>query len=279
MYTQNIGFIGLGLMGGSLSISLRKYHPNTHFIGLDHNSAHCEEALALGLVDTVVENLAEITHCDIIFLSTPVDSIISIASNLGTLNPKTTIIDLGSTKDKISSSIPAEIRANFVTAHPMTGTEKFGPSAAIANLYQDKVIVLCDMEKSGKHQQIVAKKIFENLEMKLVYMDAKAHDKHAAYISHMPHALSYALANSVMQQENKESILSLAGGGFKDMSRIAKSSPNMWEDVFKQNKDNVLEAIETFEASLNKCKKMIENEEWEALNAWMAKANNLHTIL
>ena len=279
MHIQNIGFIGLGLMGGSLSIALKETAQSFHFIGLDHNEVHCEEALKLGLVDEVVHDLESISHCDIIFLSIPVDAIISVAQKLKTLSNTCTIIDLGSTKEKISHSIPPEIRTNFVTAHPMTGTEKFGPSAAVADLYKNKVIVLCDMEKSGTYQQAIAKKLFQDIGMKLVYMDAKEHDRHAAYISHMPHALSYALANSVMKQEAKESILALAGGGFKDMSRIAKSSPNMWEDIFRQNKSNLLEAINTFQSELKKCQKMVENEEWDTLNDWMKEANTLHDIL
>ena len=279
MQKETIGFVGLGLMGGSLSIALKETQKPYYFLGLDHNKTHCKEALKLELVDEVVNDLADLSECSIIFLCIPVDGIIAIAQQLKNLSPNCTVIDLGSTKEKISLSIPQDTRAHFVTAHPMTGTEKFGPSAALENLYKDKVVVLCDMEKSGTHQQHVAKEIFELLGMKLVYMDAKEHDRHAAYISHMPHALSYALSNSVMKQEAKESILTLAGGGFKDMSRIAKSSPNMWEDIFRQNKDNLLEAIYTFESELKKCRKMIENEEWETLNQWMGEANTLHDIL
>ena len=279
MQIQKIGFIGLGLMGGSLSIALKKTSKDFYFVGLDHNVAHCKEALSLGLVDEIAQNLEEIITCDVLFLSIPVDGIITIAKQLTSINSNCTVIDLGSTKEKISQSIPPEIRANFVTAHPMTGTEKFGPSAAIPNLYQDKVVVLCDMEKSGSIQQEVAKNIFESIGMKLVYMDAKEHDRHAAFISHMPHALSYALANVVMQQEQSTCILNLAGGGFKDMSRIAKSSPNMWEDIFRQNKSNVLEAIHALQSELKKCEKMLEKEEWDNLNNWMKEANTLHDIL
>ncbi len=276
---QKIGIIGLGLMGGSLSIALKKTGKNFYFIGLDHNTIHAQEALTLGLVDEVVTTLEAISHCDVIFLSIPVDGIITVAQQLKNLNDTCTVIDLGGTKEKISDAIPKETRANFVTAHPMTGTEKFGPAAAVANLYQDKVVVLCDMEKSGMHQQKVAKALFESIGMHLVYMNAKEHDKHAAYISHMPHAISYALANSVMRQEARESIIALAGGGFRDMSRIAKSSPNMWEDIFRQNKDNLLEAMNTFQTELKKCQKMVKNEEWDALNTWMKEANTLHDIL
>ncbi len=279
MVIQKIGIIGLGLMGGSLSLALQKTSKNFYFVGLDHNEKHCTQALALGLVDEVVQTLDEIKHCDIIFLTIPVDGIIAIAKEINELDDRCTIIDLGSTKAKISQSIPKEIRANFITAHPMTGTEKFGPLAAVTDLYQDKVVVLCDMEKSGTYQQEVAKNLFSDIGMTLVFMGAKEHDRHAAFISHMPHALSYSLANSVMKQEASESIIALAGGGFKDMSRIAKSSPNMWEDIFRQNKSNVLVAINIFQAELKKCQKMVENEEWDTLNDWMEEANKLHDIL
>ena len=274
-----VGFVGLGLMGGSLSIALKKIPQTYHFIGLDHNKKHCSEALELGLVDEITDSLESIKECDIIFLSIPVDGIISVAQKLGDLDAGCTVIDLGSTKEKILLSIPQNIRKNFVAAHPMTGTEKFGPTAAIDNLYTDKVVVLCDIDKSGEHQEAVAKKLFTDIGMNIVCMGAKEHDRHAAFISHMPHALSYSLANSVMKQEASESIIALAGGGFKDMSRIAKSSPNMWEDIFRQNKSNVLEAIHTLQSELKKCEKMVDNEEWEALNDWMKEANTLHDIL
>jgi len=279
MHIQKIGIIGLGLMGGSLSIALKSVAKPYHFIGIDHNKEHCKEALSLGLVDEIAQDLDAISSCDIIFICIPVDGIISVSKKFKKLDEKCTVIDFGSTKEIISTSIPKELRNNFVTAHPMTGTEKFGPSAAIANLYQDKVVVLCDMQLSGEHQQTVAKSLFTDIGMKLVFMGAVEHDRHAAFISHMPHALSYALANSVIQQEANESIISLAGGGFKDMSRIAKSSPNMWEDIFRQNKSNVLEAIHTLQSELKKCEKMVEKEEWDNLNSWMKEANTLHDIL
>lgn len=274
-----VGIVGLGLMGGSLSLALKKLSKDYYFIGLDHNELHCSQALELGLVDEICNSTEALKSCDIIFLSIPVDGIISIANQLGSLRDKCTVIDLGSTKEKISLSIPSDIRHHFVAAHPMTGTEKFGPSAALDDLYADKVVVLCDLEKSGDHQQKVAKELFSDIGMNIVCMGAKEHDRHAAFISHMPHAISFSLANSVMAQEASKSIIALAAGGFKDMSRIAKSSPNMWEDIFRQNKTNLLEAINSFQSELKKCQKMVENEEWDTLNGWMQDANKLHDIL
>ena len=279
MAVIKVGLVGLGLMGGSLSLALKKVSTDYYFIGLDHNALHCSQAMELGIVDEVVHSIEALKSCDIIFLSIPVDGIISVAKQLDNLPKQCTVIDLGSTKEKISLSIPSEIRQNFVAAHPMTGTEKFGPTAAIEDLYKNKVVVLCDIDKSGIYQEKIAKKLFTDIGMNIVCMDAKEHDRHAAYISHMPHALSYALANSVIKQEASESIIALAGGGFRDMSRIAKSSPNMWEDIFRQNKTNVLEAINSFQSELKKCQKMVENDEWDTLNSWMKDANTLHDIL
>ncbi len=276
---MQIGIIGLGLMGGSFALALKERYEEVEIIGYDHNDQHCIEALELGLVDKITDDLEDFENLDLILLAIPVDAILNIIPHLNSISNKTTIIDFGSTKSLIVDSIPKSIRENFVPAHPMTGTEKSGPSSAISNLYRGKVVVLCNIQDSGEIQRRLAKKIFSDLGMKIFYMDAIEHDRHAAFISHMPHALSYALANSVMKQENPKAILALAGGGFKDMSRIAKSSPNMWEDIFRQNKNNLLEAIFSFKEELEQCEEMIKAGDWKALHKWMEKANSLHEIL
>jgi len=276
---KDVGIIGLGLMGGSFALALRDIYPNCKIIGLDHNDQHCIEALELGIVDRITDDISDLLEVDLIILAIPVDAIIKTLKEFEGVNPGTTIIDLGSTKRLIVESVPLEIRENFVAAHPMTGTEKFGPSAAFKELYRGKVVVLCNVEDSGEMQRKVAKEIFSDMGMKIFYMDAIEHDRHAAFISHMPHAISYSLANSVMKQENPKAIIALAGGGFRDMSRIAKSSPNMWIDVFRQNRDNIIEAIECFKGELKRCEEMVKKEEWEELYDWMRKANALHDIL
>ena len=275
---MNIAIIGLGLMGGSLALSLKKQNYVDSIVGYDHNEKHQEDALCLGLVDKIV-SFEELKKCDVIFLAIPVNGIIKTLKELTDVGPDTTIIDLGSTKEKIVASVPPQIRKNFVAAHPMTGTENFGPHAAVENLYHDKIVVLCDLEESGELQAKTAKKIFKSLHMKKYFMNSHKHDRHAAFISHMPHAISYSIANTVLKQENKHNILALAAGGFRSMSRLAKSSPDMWEDVFRQNKENLLEAIELFEAELTNLKQNIENEEWDKVHQEMANANKLHDIL
>lgn len=275
---MTVGIVGLGLMGGSLGLALQNTKLVSKVVGFDHNLSHCEEALKLSLVHEIV-SFSDIKTCDIIFLAIPVGGIIAVLQELQTIDVKTTVVDLGSTKSEIVSSVPSCIRANFIAAHPMTGTEKFGPSAAIQNLYQEKVVVLCDTDNSGDMHKNRAIQIFSHIGMKIVFMDPQAHDAHASFISHLPHAISYALANSVMGQEDPKSILLLAAGGFKDMSRIAKSSPQMWSDIFKQNKTNLLQSIDLFEKELEKSKQMIKNDDWSGLEAWMSKATTLHKIL
>ena len=273
-----VGIVGLGLMGGSLGLALRGVPQVTKVVGHDHNPDHCTEALELGLVDAIV-SWDEIKRSDVIFLAIPVEGIIKALHSLTDVPPGTTIIDLGSTKAKILDNIPPQIRKNVVPAHPMTGTEKFGPSAALANLYRDKIVVLCDLEESGELQRETARALFEAIGMKIVTMDAHEHDRHAAYISHLPHAISYALANAVMAQEDAENILILAAGGFRDMSRLAKSSPIMWEEIFKQNRSHLLEAMDHFEEELRVCRALILGEKWEELRSWMEEAQKLRDIL
>jgi len=280
---MRVGIIGLGLMGGSFALALKKLYKNRgeklEIVGIDHNDQHCLEALELKIADRITDDINDLLDLDLIILTIPVDGILKVIPELKNISEQTTVIDFGSTKELIVNSIPKEIRANFVAAHPMTGTEKFGPTAADRKLYRGKVVVLCDTEDNDPQHLKLAKNIFRELGMKIFYMGAKEHDRHAAYISHMPHAVSFSLANAVMSQQNPRSILAMAGGGFKDMSRIAKSSPNMWIDVFKQNKDNLLDAIDSINSELAKFQELVENEKWEELNSWILNANKLHDIL
>ncbi len=275
---MTVGIVGLGLMGGSMGLALKGVAEVGRIVGYDHNREHCETALKLNLVDAIV-SWEELKKSDVILLAIPVEGIINALKELEGVDEKCTIIDLGSTKSEIVKKIPSSIRKNVVAAHPMTGTEKFGPEAAVANLYRDKIVVLCNIDESGERQKITAYTLFEAIGMRVVTMDADEHDRHAAYISHLPHAISYALANAVMAQEDVNSILILAAGGFKDMSRLAKSSPVMWEEIFKQNRGNLLEAMDHFEEELQRCREMINNSDWEGLKRWMEDANRLHEIL
>ena len=275
---MKIGIVGLGLMGGSFAKVVKKYNISNDILGYDHNIQHQKEALKLNLVDKIV-TLEELKTSDVIILAIPVDGIISFIKTIGELPKNTTIIDFGGTKELIVKNIPNNLKENFIPAHPMTGTEKFGPKAAIDNLYENKIIVLCDLENCGQIHKKRAIDIFETIKMNIIYMNSKNHDIHASYISHLPHAISYALANTVMEHEDPKNITSLAAGGFKDMSRIAKSSPDMWTDIFRQNRQNILKGIDIFEKQMLSIKEMLEDENYEDINKWMSKATTLHDII
>jgi prephenate dehydrogenase len=272
------GVIGLGLMGGSFALATKNYFKK--IVGVDHNPFHQEEALKLGLVDEIVQ-LKDLKEVDVIIISIPIRGIISILKELSKLHLKenVTIIDFGSTKESIVKNCPENIRKNLVASHPMAGTEYSGPQAAIEDLYENKVMVVCDIEDSGEYQKNVAVDIFKFLKMNIKFMKSIEHDRHAAFISHMPHIVSFSLANAVLNQEDREHIVTLAAGGFRDMSRLAKSNAKMWEDIFRENKKNLLDAVEAFKGELKKAKDLIENEKWEELKRWMEKGNELHKIM
>lgn len=288
---MKVGIIGLGLMGGSMGLALKGLRERTdidsdthikisRIWGYDSNALHLQQALNLGLVDEGV-SLESIWQCDVVFLAVPVGGIIALLNGIkqGQINKNITIIDVGGAKCEVLKAVPKWLRTHFIGAHPMCGTEFFGPKAAIEGLYSNNIVILTDLEQSGAVQVEMAKDIFIGIGMKILQMSAKEHDKHVALISHMPHILSYALANATLAQENPQMILALVGGGFRSMSRISKSSPLMWRDIFKHNKDNVLAAMEHFEAAFKEAKALIEQEKWDELEAFMANANSLQKFL
>ncbi len=272
------GIVGLGLMGGSFAKVVKKYNLATEVIGYDHNQEHQKQALELGLVERIVE-VEELLRADVIVLCIPVDAIIAFMPMLQNAKRDATIIDFGSTKKLIVDNIPESLKESFVAAHPMTGTEKFGPQAAIDNLYEGRTIVLCDLENCAEVHQKRVLDIFNALAMRIVQMDSTTHDIHACYMSHLPHAISYALANTVMGHEDPQDIISLAAGGFKDMSRIAQSSSRMWVDIFRQNRENLLDSLQLYKNQMALLKQMLEEEDYEAMAKWMDNANTLHDIL
>ena len=272
------GIIGLGLMGGSLGLALKESGLFESILGDDINEMHRRQAIYLGLVDECVrEN--EIFNCDVVFISTPIGGIIKIIRNIKKLSKNQLIIDFGSSKKQILESIPNHLRANFVSLHPMCGTENFGPKAALKDLYKNQIVIFIDIEKSGEKQIELAKKIFIKLGMNIIKMDSNAHDAHAALISHMPHIISYALANSVLKEERAQDIVAIAGGGFKSMSRLSKSSGNMWVEIIKHNKYEILSSITSFKKELENAITLIENNDFMNLEKWMDNANKLREIL
>ncbi|MCR2120589.1 prephenate dehydrogenase [Campylobacter upsaliensis] len=275
---MKVGIIGLGLMGGSLGLCLKENKLIGSVYGLDLDAQNAKDALELGLIHKLI-GFDKLSNCDIIFIATPVNAIIEILQNLKELPKTTTIIELGSTKRKIVESLPTTLIKQTIFAHPMAGTENSGPKAAFKELYKDAVCVLCDSEVADDLHQKRAVEIFSHLGMRIVFMDSTSHDHHTAIISHLPHAISFSLANYVMREEDRRNIAYLGGPSFKGMCRIAKSSPLMWGGIFTQNKENILASIEHFQEELENCKKMLENCDENKLKKWMEKANHLREIL
>ncbi len=275
---MDVGIVGLGLMGGSLGKILKKYKIASTVYGYDHNKKHIKKAEELKLVDEICD-IEKLKTLDMIVLCVPVQSIINFTKKLHNINKTTTIVDFGSTKEQIIKNIPIKIRENFVAVHPMVGTEKFGPTAAIDNFYEQGIVVFCDTNDSGDIHIKKTKDMFEAMLMNIVYMSSSEHDIHACYMSHLPHAISFGLANTVMDHENPKDIIALAGGGFRSMSRIAKSSPAMWAEIFRQNKINLLNSFDVFDKNMQKLKTMIECDDYEQIQQWMTKANGLNPLI
>ncbi|BCZ18961.1 Prephenate dehydrogenase TyrA [Helicobacter sp. NHP19-012] len=277
---MQVGIVGLGLMGGSLGLALQEVRHELgikRILGCDSNPLHAQMALSLGLVEECVD-LHALQNCAVVFLAIPLDGIVQV---LQSFKPslQTTIIEVGSAKEQIVSAIPLSLRPQVIATHPMCGTEFYGPKAALRGLYQHKIVIFVDCDKSAPEHVERAKEIFSAIGMQLVKMDAKSHDAHIAFVSHLPHAISYALANVVLSQKSPQTILSLAAGGFKDMSRLSKSSPVMWRSVFKQNKEQVLKAMGAFLEEMGAVQGLLESEDWEALEAWMGRANQLQEFM
>jgi prephenate dehydrogenase len=195
--------------------------------------------------------------------------------------PEHVIMDVGSTKEKILQLVAGHPnRGRFVAAHPMAGTEYSGPEAAIKNLFTQKTMVLCDVKNSDEDALEVVENLVDNLQMRLVYMNGVEHDLHTAYVSHISHITSFALALTVLEKEKEQGrIFELASGGFESTVRLAKSSPDMWVPIFKHNRNNVLDVLDEHINQLQQMKQLLENEDYETFYKLIQKSNKIRKIL
>ncbi|MEP7163784.1 MAG: prephenate dehydrogenase [Ferruginibacter sp.] len=278
---MNISIIGLGLIGGSISLAVRnKTHVNK-IIGVDNNPGHCSKALELGLADEIMELEAAIKQSDLVIISIPVDATEKILPAVLDLVDKQVVMDVGSAKAVICDAVKDHPNRNrFVASHPMWGTEYSGPSAAVKTAFVNKAAVICNKEASDEDAVSLVEYIYKLLGMHIVYMKAAAHDLHTAYISHVSHITSFALANTVLEKEKEDDkIFELASGGFESTVRLAKSSREMWVPIFKQNKDNVLDVLNEHITQLKKFKSCLEKENYDYLAELIEHANTIKRIL
>ncbi len=277
---KTAAIIGVGLMGGSLALSLKKKNIFNNIVGVENNEKHIKKAIELKLVDELLDLKSAIKKSAFIILAVPVDIANEIILEVLNLIDHQIVIDMGSTKESILTLIKNHPkRKQFVATHPMWGTEYSGPEAAVDNGFIDKAVVFCDKENSSPSAVVEVEKIFKIIGMHIIYMSPSEHDLHAAYISHISHITSFALANTVLEKEKEnEAIFELASGGFESTVRLAKSNPNMWVPIFKQNKENILDVLNEHISQLRKFKSCLEKENYEYLYELIEKANNIKKI-
>ncbi|WP_143960043.1 prephenate dehydrogenase [Litoribacter populi] len=277
---KHIHIIGLGLIGGSFALAIRKAFPEIHISGFDKNDQHLEEAKYLGLIDEAVESPP--VETDIVLLATPVDTLAQLLQELlEKVSAETLIIDLGSTKARLCQSLADHPkRAQFLAGHPIAGTEYSGPRAAKEDLLNGKVFIICEMEKTDVHLKGKAYELFEALNLKLRFMDPQEHDLHLAFVSHLSHISSFMLGKTVMDKmEDERHIFDMAGSGFASTVRLAKSSPEMWTPIIKENKEFVLEALGSYIAKLKNLEENIKGNDFEAVSRQLQAVAPLKEIL
>lgn len=274
--------IGIGLIGGSFALSLKDNGICTEVWGVDNSQDNCSKALERGLIDRVA-TLDEVMDAgiELIVLATPVDSIPTLAIKVLNRTGNQIVMDMGSIKSELCEMIEQHAkRGRFVATHPMWGTECSGPEAAVKGAFSGRTVVICDSESSDKDALETVENIYEKIGMNIKYMDAEEQDLHSAYISHISHITSFALALTVLEKEREqERIFDLAAGGFESTVRLAKSSPQTWAPIFLQNKYNVLDVLREHIHQLQIIRRMLEKDDKEALVAMMQKANTIKKIL
>lgn len=273
---------GLGLIGGSFALSLRDHGLADEIIGTDISDDHARKALELGLVDRIVTFDEAIEEANLIVLATPVDATPVLATKiLNKVRPDQVVMDMGSIKEELCEVIEKHpSRGRFVATHPMWGTEFSGPEAAVNTGFTGRTAVICNRGQSDPDALALVEKIYNTLGSNIVYMSAAEQDLHSAYVSHISHITSFALALTVLEKElEEERIFDLAGGGFESTVRLAKSSPETWLPIFAGNKYNVLDVLRELIHQLQVLRRMLEKDDHEGLRLAMGKANTIKRIL
>ncbi|MFG6686583.1 prephenate dehydrogenase [Mariniflexile sp. HNIBRBA6329] len=278
---KNIYIIGVGLIGGSLAIDIKKKYPEVVIHGISRKETTLDEALALNLIDKKAI-LDDIVNADLVIISIPVDATVKLLPSILDKIPDTgLVVDAGSTKADICKVVENHPkRRNFLAMHPIAGTEHSGPSAAIPDLFVGKTNIICEVEKTTFKLQEKALELFKSIGMRIRYMNPEAHDKHIAYVSHLSHISSFMLGKTVIEKEkNERDIFDMAGSGFASTVRLAKSSPEMWTPIFKQNKQNVIETLEEYITNLTHFKDLMKGDDFDAIFNEMKETNHIKDIL
>lgn len=281
MERKKIAIIGTGLIGGSLALQLHEKKIAARLTGVDADAAHAQKALDLELVDETATLEEAIAVSDVIILAIPVNSVVQLLPSILDKIGQQIVLDLGSTKSQLIAAVSRHPkRGRYVATHPMWGTEHSGPGAAVRGAFENKAVILCNAEESDADALEWVKYMYKKIGMHLLEMDAVAHDLHAAYVSHISHITSFALANTVLEKEKEENaIFELASAGFASTVRLAKSNPAMWVPIFLQNRENVLDVLKEHIAQLERFRESIEKADENYLLQLIGNANKIGRIL
>lgn len=279
---DSVTIVGVGLISGSFSLALKEKGLAKNIIGVSRTEASLKKALELGIIDEGLPLDKAIQKSDLIYVAIPVDVTLPVMKQIMDLiSDEQIVADAGSTKHALCTSLKDHpMRKRFIATHPMWGTEYSGPEAAVRNAFIGRACVICEKEKSDVKAVEIIESIYKELGMHIIYMDAHSHDLHAAYVSHISHITSFALANTVLEKEKEEdAIFELASAGFESTVRLAKSNPAMWIPIFMQNKENVLDVLNEHITQLRKFKSCLEKENYEYLAELINNANKIQKII
>lgn len=281
MERKKIAIVGVGLIGGSLALQLNEKGLAAGIVGVEANPEHAARAMELGLVDEMLPLEEAIAQSEVIILAIPVDKMITMLP--GVLDKVTSqiVLDAGSTKEQLVNAVVGHPnRGRYVATHPMWGTEYSGPQAAVRQAFENKAVVICNAAESDEDAVAWVMHTYRKIGMHLLEMDAVAHDLHAAYVSHISHITSFALANTVLEKEREdEAIFEMASAGFESTVRLAKSNAAMWVPIFMQNRENVLDVLNEHISQLRKFKSCLEKENYDYLHELIENANKIRRIL
>lgn len=278
---MNVAIIGTGLIGGSLALTLRELGIATRIIGVDADQDHARKAVELGIVDEVMELVPAVENARLVIVAIPVHAAEELLPVILDHVTDQIVMDVSSTKENILRSIKDHPRRKrFVATHPMWGTEYSGPEAAVKDAFKGKVTVISGKEDSDADAVALVEEIYRQLGMTILYMEPSSHDLHAAYVSHISHITSFALANTVLEKEKEEdTIFAMASAGFESTVRLAKSNPVMWVQIFMQNRENILDVLNEHISQLRKFKSCLEKENETYLEELIVNANKIRKIL
>lgn len=276
---KSVAMIGVGLIGGSLALAARRAGAVGSVVGFDRDREVLERALSLGVIDQAADSVSEAASgAELVVLAVPVRSAGPVLHDVGlALGAEAVVTDVGSTKDEVVRIAREELRerfARFVPGHPIAGRETSGVEAAIPDLFRGARVVLTPVAQTAPDALALVRELWEAVGGRVATLAPDAHDRIFAAVSHLPHILSFALVSEVAARENAAELLGFAAGGFRDFTRIAASSPEMWRDIALQNRAAILAEIDRYEARLAVFRALIEKGEGPGLERLMTEARN-----